>query len=531
MTLALAFLLTVSHVLTEIPETQAETIFVSVEGDGTTGLSWGTAFTRITEAVNAASSGDQIWLASGTYLESVTLKPSLSLYGGFAGVETNLNQRNPETNTTIINGSTANTSVVFGATGVLLDGMRITGANTSDSGGGIYCENASMALRNCEVIGNRSSSLGYSAYGGGIFCVSCEMALSNCTIEENRVELILPQDIQISVPLVAVYGAGICAISSTLEMDRCRIVNNRLNCSGYPADIILSIGGGLYIEGTANCNACTFDGNNARAVLSHGASLARGGGIASIGTLSIDNCVFVRNGAEIPLNGDGAFAEGGGVYASGQVDTENTIFVGNRVSAQSIDHVEDFKAHAISCNGALNASQCDLLSHSGWGFGPYYSISIHVPTGTIKLAGCITDIVELGAGVGVAQVTYSDVLSGFPGEGNINLDPRFVDPQNGDFRLLASSPCIDAGTTTGPATDILGKTRPVDIPGVGRDGLGAFDMGAYEFQLSDLPTPTPTPTITETPTITPTATMTETPTATPTRDPNASWIRKWDLYR
>jgi hypothetical protein len=59
-------------------------------------------------------------------------------------------------------------------------------------------------------------------------------------------------------------------------------------------------------------------------------------------------------------------------------------------------------------------------------------------------------------------VTYSDIQGGWPGEGNIDIDPLFADPYNGDFHLKSqagrwdefseswviddvTSPCIDAG--------------------------------------------------------------------------------------
>ncbi|MCF7810989.1 choice-of-anchor D domain-containing protein, partial [bacterium] len=42
-------------------------------------------------------------------------------------------------------------------------------------------------------------------------------------------------------------------------------------------------------------------------------------------------------------------------------------------------------------------------------------------------------------------VTYSDVEGGYAGAGNINNDPSFVDPGNGDYHLNADSPCIDSG--------------------------------------------------------------------------------------
>jgi len=59
-----------------------------------------------------------------------------------------------------------------------------------------------------------------------------------------------------------------------------------------------------------------------------------------------------------------------------------------------------------------------------------------------------------------------------------------VDPENSDYRLQSGSPCIDSGTITETLTDLDGNPRPVDVAGVGSEGAAAFDMGAYEFQLS-----------------------------------------------
>jgi len=73
-------------------------------------------------------------------------------------------------------------------------------------------------------------------------------------------------------------------------------------------------------------------------------------------------------------------------------------------------------------------------------------------------------------------VTYSDVglESGvWPGEGNINADPRFRAAASGVFRLLEDSPCVDTATPVG-APD-------VDIRGVYRPHGNGYDRGAHEF--------------------------------------------------
>ncbi len=86
--------------------------------------------------------------------------------------------------------------------------------------------------------------------------------------------------------------------------------------------------------------------------------------------------------------------------------------------------------------------------------------------------------------------TYSDVQvvlgPPYPGTGNKNADPLFIDPANGDFRLSCSSPCIDAGTNSPgvplPPTDIEGDPRIVDgeTPSV---GTATVDMGSDEFDM------------------------------------------------
>ena len=66
---------------------------------------------------------------------------------------------------------------------------------------------------------------------------------------------------------------------------------------------------------------------------------------------------------------------------------------------------------------------------------------------------------------GEVIITYSNIEGGYEGLGNIDADPQFTDPENGDFTLQPSSPCIDAG-------DPESELDP--------DGTIA-DMGVYYF--------------------------------------------------
>src|SRR5690625_3297813 len=92
------------------------------------------------------------------------------------------------------------------------------------------------------------------------------------------------------------------------------------------------------------------------------------------------------------------------------------------------------------------------------------------------------------------QVFYHSLLEGSCGSadweyyfasdqgGNIDADPLFTDPANGDYRLQACSPAIDAGSNSHyvdldeDTKDLAGHPRVYDF------GEGTIDMGPYEFQ-------------------------------------------------
>ena len=101
----------------------AERIYVNKSApSGGDGTSWENAFQFIHDALNLTESsrGDEVWIAKGTYYPdegigitnndttlaaAFNLKDAVSVYGGFSGVETNINERNLALNKTIISGS------------------------------------------------------------------------------------------------------------------------------------------------------------------------------------------------------------------------------------------------------------------------------------------------------------------------------------------------------------------------------------------------------------------------------------------
>ena len=185
----------------------AAVIYVDVNASGNQdGSSWADAYTDLKQAITSATAGDEIWVAQGTYKPttgtnrtiSFVMKEDVAIYGGFAGGETSVVQRNWATNVTILSGDigisgvtsdNSYTIVNNGFNGItasaILDGFTITEANGNGSpgprnqGGGMYNKNSSPTVSNCIFRDN------YSTTGGGIFLANSNSVLTNCLFVYN----------------------------------------------------------------------------------------------------------------------------------------------------------------------------------------------------------------------------------------------------------------------------------------------------------------------------------------------------------
>lgn len=96
-------------------------------GEKGTGDSWADPFLTIQEGVNVA---DEVWVAAGTYNESVTMIDGVHVYGGFAGDETSRDQRDWKANVTTVAGAGAPAFTFTGLEDALVSGFTITAPAT-----------------------------------------------------------------------------------------------------------------------------------------------------------------------------------------------------------------------------------------------------------------------------------------------------------------------------------------------------------------------------------------------------------------
>lgn len=478
--------------------------YVDVSAAGANnGTSWSDAFTTFDAALNAAQPGDEVWVADGTYpvpSDAGFIAPvGVSLYGGFAGNETSISQRNIAVNVSRLTGFHPIRGVVVltlnnAVAGTVVDGFKLDGTLTSQphAGGGMIIQGGSPTIRNCWFFDNIAGN------AAGAFVSNSDVTFEDCFFDRNWSQV--------------GDGGGIRAVGTgSLTVRRCRFIGNF--CRELYG--VQGRGGGIYNDAGSvlRVSDCFFDDNWAYNL---GQQLVtQGGGIANNSPdARIESCVFLRNEASL----------GGGVYSGAPITIVNCLFSGNLASEPAnttpfqtgegggIFGEPNVPVTVKSCTIAANWSKHTAAGVSMDGSFEncivWYNVSLVEP-------GDNPETLIDQQYKGNVDIRYSDVaglLGGggpdplFPG--SIESDPIFVVAPTltnngsfvaGDLHLRSGSPCLDAGDNAavpaGTTTDLEGSPRFFDDPAAPNVGLGTpphVDMGAYE-RVSDPCTPPGSP--------------------------------------
>jgi len=326
-------------------------LYVKWNAGGTNdGSSWTNAFTDLQSALSAAPSGDEIWVAAGTYKPTATtdrtisfvLKNGVGVYGGFAGTEILRTQRDPTVNVTILSGDlngndntnisydestraensihviTGNgldsTSTVDGFT--ILGGNANTGVGSTLSGGGMYNLDSSPSLSNLIFTANSAANVGG---GGGMFNDNSNPTLMNVTFENNS----------------ARDGGGMFNANSNPDLVDVTLDSN-----------FAYAGGGIYnFQSNPVLTNVTF-GNN---------SVAYGGAIYNVSS----NPTLTN----VTINSNPASNAGGGMYNyNNSSPTLKNVIIANNNGGDCVNDLSSL--NAASTNNLIedSANACSLIN-------------------------------------------------------------------------------------------------------------------------------------------------------------------------
>ncbi len=504
------------------------------------GTSWTHAYNSIQDALTqAAASGgtiSEIWVAEGTYMPdggyiptngthvpgsgdrtaSFDLQGNLALYGGFAGGETLLSQRDIEGNPTILSGDLAGDDAPVPCVQDLPDcegystfcgeddacSVRANNAENSYHVVSMTAEYETTVLDGFLITAGNANGLGFGRAGAGVFCEG-RPVVANCTIIGNW----------------AFGGAVYASYHARPHVTRCAFIGNE--------------GGGLNADhySKVSITESRFDQNSPYGLVLYDA------------TAKVERSVFIRNrqagiwnsffGSSLASDCDFVENHGPGIqnYVWGSAHVIDSRFIGNRNSAINSTYESTvitinsvFIGNSTPGNGGAIYTLRPCLSRTinctfsgnvaGLAGGAIFSENNHyfacadsttevansVFWGNLDSGGKVASAPVLADTGAILNVNHSLVQGGWAGPGGVGIidaDPLFVDslgpdgiPGTGDedLRLLFGSPAIDAGdelflvpwSGTGMAEGIA-----TDLDGHARVLCGAVDMGAYEFAIGD----------------------------------------------
>lgn len=209
--------------------TYAFPVFVKPTGnDSNTGASWQFAKRTVAGGLDVAISGGEVWVAAGTYIENITMKSGVALYGGFAGNESLRSRRDWNANPTVLDGKQLGSvlTVPAGASvSTRIDGFTIRNG-IAPAGGGIYCDsNSRVRITNNIISANAAKAASANVYGGGIYCYDSSAWIFNNVIVGNSAYAMVSGGNN--------WGAGIyCTGGATVIFNNTIIGNNAIDQSG-----------------------------------------------------------------------------------------------------------------------------------------------------------------------------------------------------------------------------------------------------------------------------------------------------------
>lgn len=459
--------------------------------------SWGVPldFSTIGDAIDRAVDGDTIRVAAGTWYERLDFGgKNLVVEGapqGFGGgpYRTVIEGQGQGSVVSFVNGESRGATlrhlIIQGGAGTIHPEREML------AGGGIYIWGASPTIDSCEVRFN--VTLG--GYGAGIFCSNGAPRIVDCVIQSND--------------SANGFGGGLHCQAASAEISRCSVIGNRsydgggIYCGGRCQPLIsdCEIRGNRCPNGWGGGMHCSRDSEPVvdGCVIAENSALLAGGGIGvRYSAPSILNCVIERN-AVTRLDGGGValrWAEGeicntvirqnvaeragGGVAIQHSSTTRfrNVLFSGNHAEEQG------GAVHVYQANPVLDF--CTIAGNRalGEGGGVYAMGATQME---IRNSILWEDIGGEIAGDGQGPVVqWTNVPGGWPGEGNLDADPRFAVYKELKYVLRGGSPCIDAGDSE--LSDTIYDANPAwpdDVANGSRADMGAYGGPANRYWFTN----------------------------------------------
>jgi parallel beta-helix repeat protein len=404
-------------------------------GDGNDGSDSTLAKRTVQAALDAAVAGDQVWVAAGTYMGCITLTDGVELYGGFAGSETELTQRDWVANRTVLDGNQGGSVVTspVGATATTrIDGFTIRNGKAAYGGGGIACSSSSPMITNNTITGNNASRA-----GGGIYSLYSSPIVDNNTITGNA---------------SSSMGGGICCAGSSAP----RFTNNTIT-----ENTASSTGGGIYCD--LSCSAIITDNAIERNTVPS-SSAYQSGGITcyQASPTIVKNTIAGNTGSAISC-----FASSSPMIANNTLDGNTGRYVGGIYCGFSSATIAN---NTITCN-------------RGGGISCAYESSPTIVNTIVAFNSTGIDTDGSSAPTLRYNCVYANMTYNYSGmsdptgtNGNISADPKLPGVRYGDndWHIQPDSPCVNAGD------DSVVQPGWVDIDGQPRVQGSHVDIGADE---------------------------------------------------